>query len=567
MPIYLAKKQFQVAFVTFFLPVVLMGQWREDLHSNLSVENLVTAKAGLKMVQDSGGNTYLLWFGRTEQYHLFVQRIDRHGYINWPVSAVQISGFQAGYPNPALFAAIVDREDDLVIALDRAELTDPEIRDVYLIKMDSLGSFPWGEAGIRVHDPAWQVGYPSLVVDVDNTLILSVIRDPDSESTENEVNQGLALYRISPDGVVNADVFTISMVSDSLGCGRPYMFFQPDQTLMVAFQAGFMDLQGVAGATHDKFFVTLLSGDLEMIWDKPVLVFEGYSRWGSMKFTAAPSSTGGCYVAKWENSGGMRVQKVGKDGKLEWGPGGHNLLDLSPSYDTYSDLKLAGTTSDGNLAAFYLKNQQSLIGQMITPEGSKKWGIQGTARAHGILNRNFSSLTLGDDSYVIYESNVYTPYESPGIAAMRVNWWGDYVFGDPGVALCSNSQPKGQVLLGTFTGNQAVAGWLEKVSDAHYLVKLQNLYTDGKTGPLSSSARPGPVSLRDYSAVYDPATRMLTIESPAEDTQISLSGLTGVVLFRRRAEHIQILPELPAGIYVLTVFRSGTITDRLKLIF
>jgi hypothetical protein len=150
---------------------------------------------------------------------------------------------------------------------------------------------------------------------------------------------------------------------------------------------------------------------------------------------------------------------------------------------------------------------------------------------------------------------------------MAINWWGDYVFENERITICSSTPLKGSVLVGPFINDQAVVAWTEKIHDNHSLVKVQNLTTRGGIGPQGTSTG----ELTDLPAAcfagYDPASRTLHLQGLQGAEELRVYDPLGVCVYRMPAKEVQHL-EIPGrGLRIWVLVKDGKVAERGKLVF
>ncbi|MBN2411808.1 hypothetical protein JXQ31_08950 [candidate division KSB1 bacterium] len=142
--------------ITLFFLILLSSQTGFTQWSTNPDENTrISGQALLpQMISDGAGGAYITYYDvPLIQRQLFLQRIDRFGYLKFPLEGINVSG-ATHYVSEALI--IPDNMNGILIGYDDYYGSEEDSNSFssysfpYLQRIDSTGYKLWGEMGVRI---------------------------------------------------------------------------------------------------------------------------------------------------------------------------------------------------------------------------------------------------------------------------------------------------------------------------------------------------------------------------------------------------------------------------------
>lgn len=142
--------------ITLYLVVLLscqicFAQWSTNPDENTRISGQALLP---QMISDDAGGAYITYYDvPLIQRQLFLQRIDRFGYLKFPFEGINVSGLNH-YIAEALL--IPDNRNGILIGYDDYYSTEDDSSYFssysfpYLQRIDSTGNKLWGEMGVRI---------------------------------------------------------------------------------------------------------------------------------------------------------------------------------------------------------------------------------------------------------------------------------------------------------------------------------------------------------------------------------------------------------------------------------
>ncbi len=184
------------------------AQWSNDPSVNTRVTN-----GGLlpQIISDGSGGAYIVYQDSPAlQRQLWVQWLDRYGFVRFPQNGIRVSAVDRNQ-TPYYFLASDSTGGVIVVFQDFQEIEGETVGAVYAQRIDSTGAKLWGEAGLEVSPPADNKGPVSACSDGSHGVFIFWGEDADSSGVPELWGQRVSASGelIWPDnGIVITDEFT-----------------------------------------------------------------------------------------------------------------------------------------------------------------------------------------------------------------------------------------------------------------------------------------------------------------------------------------------------------------------
>ncbi len=238
-----------------FLPAFIPAQWSTDPSENLQVS---TWGINPEACSDDTGGVYVLWESFSELRRIYLQRVNRYGYVKWD-EPVFVGGTEDeerfyhivndGYCN-ALFTYI---GRTIVDTLDEPPMTYIFSDKVKVNKIDSSGALLWG-GGIRVNVEATNQFFHAKIISDDSGGAIVIWVEEDT--VWSGCPHRLKIQRIGEDGNRLWGASGI-MIADSI----------------LEYREPMLVSDGLGGAivSWDNLKLQRISPDGEFLWDESIV--------------------------------------------------------------------------------------------------------------------------------------------------------------------------------------------------------------------------------------------------------------------------------------------------------
>jgi len=542
----------QILLFVFLAPTLLFAQWSADPAKNLTIfpgaDISVYYRSGGTIQGCKDGSVYITWFDLDAVLH--VRRLDRDGFDIWAPDLVTFP--PTGFPNIGSFT---DEQENLYIQMTGYQ---PDINgyEFILLKVDKNGKKIFGENGILFQNPdrSDNLFNASCSVNGQENVLFSYSRVLGDTTFR-------IIHLIKKDGSMPWGENGLVLQ----GSIHPYIIFNQDDSFYIL-------VYNYIGVQHDdsSYEVYMRKYNLEgkSLWDKDVMVFKGFMRLWTVNFLR--ESSGDFYMG-WEPSW---LQHMSADGFTEWDGGGLDLISDSTAWGAAPEF--VGLNSKGELMIYFCrydnhyKNPQ-LYGQLIGKQGQRLWGDTGRpigindfSGQYAYMNSEYRLKMNNDTVFLFY------PYPLPAypshpysIKAMAIDGEGRAVWPES-IEVATERPYISLPMVTNFVNNQAILLWPESSSTKKGILKAQNIHTDGSIGVKSGSSRNEAIS-RKIQYIYNPDTRTIRFNGLTYPERYKLLNSSGQNICSGQAGQEIHLPELPQGIYVVTLLNGSTVIESCKV--
>ncbi|MFQ5677290.1 MAG: hypothetical protein ACE5G1_15460, partial [bacterium] len=164
--------------IPLFLPLsTTLAQWAQDPSINTRVTN-----GGLlpQIISDGAGGAYIVYQDSPAlQRQLWVQWLDKYGFVRFPDNGIQVSA--ADRNQTPYYFLVSDSTGGLIVVFQDFQVIGNEtVGAVYAQRIDSTGVKLWGEAGVEVSSLADNKGPVSACSDGSHGVFVFWGEDADS---------------------------------------------------------------------------------------------------------------------------------------------------------------------------------------------------------------------------------------------------------------------------------------------------------------------------------------------------------------------------------------------------
>ena len=135
----------------FLNTAMLFGQWSSDPAVNTRVTH-----GGLlpQMISDGSGGAFIVYQDSPALLRqIWVQRLDRYGYVRFPDNGIRVSSEERNQ-TPYYFLVSDSAGGVIIVFVDFQKREGKTFSAIYAQRIDSSGAKYWPEAGIEVSPPA-----------------------------------------------------------------------------------------------------------------------------------------------------------------------------------------------------------------------------------------------------------------------------------------------------------------------------------------------------------------------------------------------------------------------------
>ncbi len=412
-----------VVAMVFLVPLMSANaQWKSDPSLNNTICQQGSRQHAPRIVSDGRDGAIICWYDERSgqnSFDIYVQRIDRDGFVRWTVNGVAVSVAPYSQLEPEM---ISDDAGGAIIAWTDGRNGN---NDIYVQRVDSSGKMLWADDGLALTTDTTNQANPKIATDGKNGVIVAWNTGSGGFPPASKVHA----QRVSADGtplwsapaLVSGNFrFSSAPSICSDGSGGAYVGFSFFDRPEYDVYAQRIDANGTKQWQANGVGIATGSGTQ----DSPLIVADGagnafltYLDWGSGSIAdlhivvLKKDGTQAAAFRATSTSGGQLKPQLSNIGK--------GLLGI-----TWQDGRVAGKTR--------------VFAQIVDTTGAKRW----TANGVEVSNRAGDQVTPyiisdgADGAFVAWEDKTKGALETD-IYAQRLSDAGAPLWSNAGVAVCT----------------------------------------------------------------------------------------------------------------------------------
>lgn len=367
----------------------------------------------LHIVSDGYGGAIVAWVvspSRPESYATYVSRIDSKGTVLWQKEVLAFDDM----------IMISDGAGGVIIATDFA-------MTIFIKKIDSEGSFPWGETGVSLRAEDYSPHSLGLVSDEAEGAIVVWQEAPevtdhifaqriDAEGKLPWGQSGVLLYT-TPEGVYSEE---LKVISDGSGGAIAVWQQWPEGRIE----------SGMPEALLNDICAQRVDADGNILWQQngvPLGITKGGGECPSIPLGVSDGAGGAIVV--WEDlrKGLMSIyaQKIDANGDIKWQPGGEEVCYIETNSSFWPRTAISDS-SGGAIVTFGTRAQKiDAAGRTMWPDD----GILFTERGTHALAYD------GQGGAIVVWGNGKSIFKSERSYIQRIDSNGGFLWGGEGIRL------------------------------------------------------------------------------------------------------------------------------------
>jgi len=406
-----------VAFLGFSYPT--FAQWNSNPAINSPICTDVKNQQNFSLVSDGKGGAIVTWEDSknslTAQTDIYVQRIDKNGFIKWSLNGISVCGNSSDQAGISLTA---DGSSGAIIAWTDSRNGD---KDIYAQKVDSNGVMQWSANGISVCTKTGVQNAPKIISDGSGGGILvwqdSTLTGPDIYS-----------QRISSSGTLLWTVGGVAVCTNSFIQKNPRIITDSIGGAIIVWQ------DDRNGNDYDIYIQRLNPLGIALWTSQGVVLCNAIGTQNNPKLK--PDGDRGAIVAWVDNRGtdhDIYAQRIDSLGVTKWTANGVVICNA-----TGSQSAIALTSSGINGAILAWKDSRSVTSedvyaQKINLNGTVAWTSNGVAIATGSQPQKNASIA-GDGNggaIIVWQDSIAGSWS---IYSQKINSTGTSLWTANGVA-------------------------------------------------------------------------------------------------------------------------------------
>lgn len=520
---------------------MVFAQWSSDPLENTTIypgyetRYSISDRYGMARLKD--GSTYFVWSNKNNERCL--QLYNQDGYPAWESNLVLPFEYHSISLN-----LVIDNKDNAIIAATENYPEDQQIiyhSDV-ITKITPEGEFYWHDTLKRVKFIGQPHGDNYTYISSDDNILLIYNNLYRSDSNKYVANK--RLHWISEDGVIPHGSEGIDLEETD------FAFPQLLETgACMVFYGDFI------GTHHDSFTYNLKIRKIDIYgnpsWDKDPILYSGFIPPWTMNF----------WIDQFEDIyftwRGNFVRKVTKNGSLSWQDDSHILIydDQSWSYSSH----VVGENAKGEIYYFLKRGRgyerdPALYAQLIDSEGNRLLGDKGKkVLEDGLYGISYLSSAFVNDTifFICHQSEQGSNLQPNNFKLFACDFEGNLLWDEPKV-IGSEQTISSTPRFSKFINGEAVLFWRDDFGDHKYILKAQNIHSDGTFGIKTSSKKEIPMRPELFKG-YDPTNKILRFDNSERGGNFCMYNSSGLVIASGKIKSEVSLPNLPSGIYILNI--------------
>lgn len=390
----------------------------------------------LKIMSDSAGGAIVVWHEYPEKLHPSsnLARIDATGNIVWKRGFVYFNQM------------ISDGSGGAIIAFDYniggVDLTGNDSKDLFLVRVDADGDYPWGLQGVTV--PRGEYQDNTLQMDPDGSggviVVWEELQYPSEAKPGETISTGrIFTQKINSKGELEwGDGVLVYTTPESTYVESPQIISNGSGGALVVWQQMYSGRieGGSPEAEMMDIFVQKLDAGGNMLWKDGGLPLE-INKNAKSAFPTQPLAVGdglGGVIIIWRDSRdktGVYAQKVDSSGIVSWQAGGIQVS--STSLNPRSQI-VSGGFGEAAVAYSFQEDWKTLNAQKLDDDGQTAWPGNGVS----VTEDGFAGYSISSDGQggLILAWGVGKGTFSPEKAyVQRVSADGKLLWGDSGIRL------------------------------------------------------------------------------------------------------------------------------------
>jgi len=335
----------------------------------------------LHIVSDDSGGAIIVWCACPSKQHqiplaYYVTRVDSEGSVLWQR---EIRGVDH---------MISDGSGGAIIATDYSY----NEKTLFIIKIDSEGSFPWGEDGVSIYHEEYQ--YNSLQLASDGSSGAVIIwreshAEPGPEPHRPEITKRIFAQRINSEGSLSWGQSGVLLYTTPEGVyaeGGQVISDGSGGAIGVWHQCPKGKIEsGMPEALLNDIYAQRVDANGDILWQQngvPLGITKGGGRCPHSPLTISDGAGGAIII--WEDlrQGMMSIyaQRIDAEGNIKWEPGGEEVCYIK----THSSFGYRAAVSDGSggaiIALRYKEaeaGKEGTLAQRIDVAGTTIWPNDG----------------------------------------------------------------------------------------------------------------------------------------------------------------------------------------------
>lgn len=521
-----------------FLTLIIFGQWTMSPAVNTPVCTALNKQVDPRILEDGHGGAYIVWKDyRNPMPDVYVQRIDKNGFVKWAVNGVGACTEAADQSTPNICA---DGQGGCIVSW--SDWRSGIERDIYAQRLDSNGNILWINDGVIVTNKPNREHNEKIVSDGQGGAII-VWEQQDANGNWDEWGQrinasGDVLW--TPGGIplstTNSNKINGRLEADGLG-------------------GAFIVWQDYRNGVDYDIYCQHIDASGTRVWGPGAkLICDAPGTQASPKIE--PDEQGGFYTS-WVDArqidNDIYAQHIDLNGNILWS---NNGVSICSAVGNQSALDILSDSSVDGLICTWKDNRNGnydIYAQKISPNGLTQWTNNGLAvciNNNDQLNPNIAIDNLGG-AIITWQDSSAIDFD---IRAQRVNAGGTPIWTNAGVNVAVAIGDQTSVKNCTDGANGSIFVFMDKRSGVNDIY-MHHIYG---TGLSYSLAQIESNVLENINVFPNPTNDKVTINfSGLEVISLKIYDVLGNVILNKTegfTQHIELsLEGIAQGMYQVKV--------------